>query len=324
MLFFILCLCFALFPEKVLFGAQSGLALCINSVIPSLLPFMLISSCMIKSKFSYPLGAVVSRVLSPIMGISDSGCVCLITGLAGGYGAGAKAVIDCYHENQISKKEAETLLAFCNNAGPLFVIGTIGLSFFSDSKTGVILYVIQVITAIMCGAFFCFNNKYEKISIKKAWKTYKDEKPPIGKVITQSAVKSGEAIICVVIFVITFSSILEILPSEKYPIIAGFLEVTKGCAEMSRKGKEILPIISGLLSWGGLSVHFQANALCNGELSMKKYYLGRIFSVLISYMLTRLILFDAYIMLFISIAVVTITTCILIIKNVVLKVPQQF
>ena len=323
MLFFILCVCIAIFPEQVLYGAQSGLALCINSVIPSLLPFMLISSCMIKSKFSYPLGAVASRVISPITGISDSGCVCLITGLAGGYGAGAKAIIECYHENQITKKEAETLLAFCNNAGPLFIIGTIGLSFFSDSKTGVVLYIIHVITAIICGAIFCFNNKYKKISIQKAWNKYKEEKPPVGKVITQSGVKSGEAIICVVIFVITFCSILEILPSGKYPIIAGILEVTKGCAEMSRKGKEILPIISGLLSWGGLSVHFQANALCNGELSMKKYYLGRVFSVLISYVLTQLVLFDAYIMLFISLAVVSIIICIFILRNLVLKVPQQ-
>ena len=60
MLFFVICACFALFPAQVLAGAQSGLALCINAVIPSLLPFMLFSACIIKSNFSRPLGALLS------------------------------------------------------------------------------------------------------------------------------------------------------------------------------------------------------------------------------------------------------------------------
>ena len=121
MLFFVICSAFALFPEQVLCGAQNGLALCINAVIPSLLPFMLVSSCIIKSKFSRPLGAVLERVLGTLTGMSSAGCVCFITGILGGYGAGARSVVESYREKQISKKEAQRLLAFCNNAGPLFI-----------------------------------------------------------------------------------------------------------------------------------------------------------------------------------------------------------
>ena len=89
MLFFVICAVFALYPENVLSGAQNGLALCLNAVIPSLLPFFVISGCIIKSNFARPLGAMLSKILSPITGISGQGCVCFITGLIGGYGAGA-------------------------------------------------------------------------------------------------------------------------------------------------------------------------------------------------------------------------------------------
>ena len=103
MLFFVVCACFALFPDKVLSGAQNGLALCINAVIPSLLPFMLVSSCIIKSGFSVPLGRFTGKILTPLTGISEDGCICFITGLLGGYGAGARAVYESYAAKRISK-----------------------------------------------------------------------------------------------------------------------------------------------------------------------------------------------------------------------------
>ncbi len=323
MLFFICCILFAVFPEKVLSGAQSGLALSLNAVVPSLLPFMLASTCLIKSKFSYPLGSMVSKILSPILGISPTGCVCLITGLIGGYGAGAKAVVECYRENEIDKEEAETLLAFSNNAGPLFVIGTVGISFFSSRQTGIILYIIQVITALTLSVIFCFNKKCEKTSVKKSWEFYKKNKPPVGELIATSAASSGKAIISVVVFVVAFSAISQILPTDRFPVVSGILEVTKGCSELSRRGGKILPLISMLLSWGGLSVHFQTNALSGGELNLRKYYTGKALGSVISFLITYFIYADPYLMLFFSVVIFSFFLCFLIVKNLILKQLRQ-
>ena len=323
MLFFVCCILFAIFPEKVLSGAQSGLALSLNAVVPSLLPFMLVATCLIKSKFSYPLGSAVSKILSPILGISPTGCVCLITGLIGGYGAGAKAVVECYRENEINKSEAETLLAFSNNAGPLFVIGTVGISFFSSRQTGIVLYIIQVITALILSVIFCFNKKYDEISIKKSWEFYKKNKPPVGELIATSAASSGKAIISVVVFVVAFSAISQILPTERFPMFSGILEVTKGCSELSRRGTKILPLISMLLSWGGLSVHFQTNALSGGKLNLRKYYTGKAVGSFLSFLITYLVYQDPYLMLFFSVIVLSLFLSFLVVKNFILKQLRQ-
>ena len=143
MLFFAVCVCFAVFPEEVLFGAQTGLALCLNVVIPSLLPFMFISLCVIKSNFSRPLGAFLGKFLTPVTNMSPDGCICFITGLIGGYGAGVRAIYENYRQKRISFDEAQRLMMFCNNAGPLFVVGSVGVSFFINKSIGITLYVVQ-------------------------------------------------------------------------------------------------------------------------------------------------------------------------------------
>ncbi len=307
MLFFIVCACFALFPEQVLYGAQNGLALCINAVIPSLLPFMLISLCVIKSGFSYPLGVVLSKFLSPVTNLSTAGCTAFVTGLFGGYGAGAKAVYESYKEKQISKEEAEKILPVCNNAGPLFVIATVGLSFYLSKSIGIMLFVVQMVTALICARVFAPEKERKNEKIKYAWDYYKKNKPPLGELITKSATQSASAIINVCVFVITFSAILEILPLGEYRLLAGVLEVTRGVAELSREGAQSLPFISALLSWGGMSVHFQASALTKGELNMKTYYMEKIIASAISYLITLAICSDTYMFFYIAISIVAIT-----------------
>ncbi len=306
MLFFIVCACFALFPAQVLYGAQNGLALCINAVIPSLLPFMLVSLCVIKSGFSRPLGVALSKILSPITNLSTTGCVAFVTGLFGGYGAGARAVYESYKEKQISKEEAQSLLPVCNNAGPLFVIATVGISFYLSKSVGVTLFLIQVMTALICARLFSVETDEKEVKIKDAWKDYKKNKPPFGELITKSAVESASAIINVSVFIITFSAILEILPFGEYKFLTGILEVTRGVAELSRDGARALPLISALLSWGGMSVHFQASALTKGEFDMKIYYWGKIIASAISYIITLAICSDTYIFAYLSVGILLI------------------
>ena len=282
MLFFLICASFAIFPEMVIAGAKTGLELCLGTVIPSLLPFMVVSSCLIKSRFSVTLGNILSKVITPLTGISSAGCVCFVTGLVGGYGAGARAVSDSYRENLISKAEAESLLPFCNNAGPLFVIGTVGTGFYFSKSIGVMLLAVQVFSAVICARIFSGN--YHNPSVEKQEKN----KLSFGELVTKSAIESGGGIINACVFVISFCALIEVLPFGKFGFLGGILEVTRGCSEMAIRGGDSLPIVSAFLAWGGLSVHLQANALCSGKLNMKKYYAGKFITSAVAYMLVKI------------------------------------
>ena len=51
-------------------------------------------------------------------------------GILSGYPTGAKIISDFRKRNICTKVECERLLAYTNNSGPLFIIGTVGSSFF--------------------------------------------------------------------------------------------------------------------------------------------------------------------------------------------------
>ena len=307
MLFFLICASFAIFPELVIAGARTGLDLCLGTVIPSLLPFMVVSACLVKSRFSVTLGNILSKVITPLTGISSAGCVCFVTGLVGGYGAGARALSDSYREKLISSAEAESLLPFCNNAGPLFVIGTVGTGFYSSKSIGVMLLAVQIFSAVICARIFSGN--YQEMCSEKQEKN----KLPLGELVTKSAIESGSAIINACVFVISFCALIEVLPFGKFGFLGGILEVTRGCSEMAIMGGDSLPVVSAFLAWGGISVHLQANALCSGELNMKKYYAGKIAASVIAYLLMKITAGDVDML----ILLVVIYTAVMLVWNII-------
>ena len=77
--------------------------------------------------------------MNPLFNVPDVAIFPLIMGSISGYPIGAKVVSDIYTNNLISKKDAEKVLAFTNNSGPLFILGTVGIAFFNNQKIGLIL-----------------------------------------------------------------------------------------------------------------------------------------------------------------------------------------
>lgn len=54
-------------------------------------------------------------------------------GIISGYPVGAKIVTEFRKNGDCTKAEAERLLSFTNNSGPLFIIGTVGITMFGDT-----------------------------------------------------------------------------------------------------------------------------------------------------------------------------------------------
>lgn len=77
-------------------------------------------------------------------------------GIISGYPVGAKIVTNLRENNICTKEEAERLLSFTNNSGPLFIVGTVGISLLGNTTVGIILLVIHVLASITVGVCFRF------------------------------------------------------------------------------------------------------------------------------------------------------------------------
>ena len=90
-----------------------GIKICLYSVIPSLLPFMLITNYMQAHNLCTTVSAIFHPIFNKLMSLSEYGTFALIIGFTSGYPMGAKIIGDLYSADNISfKKEAKLLITF--------------------------------------------------------------------------------------------------------------------------------------------------------------------------------------------------------------------
>lgn len=112
-------------PDAVFQYAYEGLYQWAAKMVPTLFPFMMISSIMVYSGADLALGQMLNCVLKRIYPYSSYGLYAIFMGFFCGFPMGAKVVSELYENQKLSKLEAESLLAFCNNIGPAYFMGII-------------------------------------------------------------------------------------------------------------------------------------------------------------------------------------------------------
>ena len=133
-------------------GALSGVQLCLQTVIPSLFCFMVLTGFLINSGLyrliSLPLGPLTKGLfcLPPSMG-----SVVLLS-LIGGYPMGAKSIAGLLEQGRLDRATAQRMLPFCCCAGPSFIITAVGSGMFGSAQAGILLYLVQLFVSILLGA----------------------------------------------------------------------------------------------------------------------------------------------------------------------------
>lgn len=112
-----------LYPRFAAEGARYGLLLWYTSVVPSLFPFMVLSSLIVSSGGISLLMRPVRAFLCPWLPLSENGCYTLISGLLCGCPMGAKTCGDFVREGKLSVQEGRFLMAICNHPSPMFLLG---------------------------------------------------------------------------------------------------------------------------------------------------------------------------------------------------------
>ena len=235
-------------------------------------------------------------------------------GIISGYPTGAKIAVNFRENNICSKEEAERLLAFTNNSGPLFIIGTVGISLFGDVRIGYILLISHIISCLIVGIIFR-NWKKWKSKFRNLYE-YKEEKQirlkDLGEILGNSIKKSIITILNIGGFIVIFSVIISILEESNFfeiienfcsninipngvatGVISGIIELTNGVNKISFLGSSNLYIIlaSFLIGFGGISVLLQVySVISKSDISIKPYFYGKLLQSIFSTMITFIIL----------------------------------
>ena len=204
--------------------------------------------------------------------------------------------------------------------GPLFIVGTVGISMFSNSTIGFLLLITHVLACITVGILFRFW-KYNETSAKSSNTEFVDDEisfSKLGEIFSTSISKATSTVLMIGGFVVLFSVIISILKSSHLltmlsysilplfgflnipftfivPFVTGLLEITNGIALISNIQIKSISIniifTSFLLGIGGLSIFLQVFSIVSKtDLSIKPYVIGKILHGLFSAFYTFLFL----------------------------------
>ncbi len=112
-------------PSEFIAYAFDGLSNWATNMVPTLFPFMMLSSIMIYCGLDRTLTTMIGPLLKPIFRCSINALYAILMGFLCGFPMGAKVTCDLYHNQRISEQEANLLLGFCNNIGPAYFLGII-------------------------------------------------------------------------------------------------------------------------------------------------------------------------------------------------------
>jgi len=278
-MFFLLLICCILTHSEIsVFYAFMGLELWYEKMIPTLLPFMIVSGLMVRMQLTGGFTTLVYPIIAPIFRVSRNVCYGMLMGFLCGFPMGAKTVADLYSRNMISKREADFLLAFCNNIGPVYFIGFV-----------LPLLKRQIIAPYVLGMYgipllYGLLLRYTAFrSLTKASET----KMVTGSTSTQFIIHLDEAIISsvqsilgLVGYMVLFN-LLNLIPhiilGQQPLIMAPLFEISGGLQLLQNR----LPLYTLLLlPFGGFSCIAQTySCIKNTDLSINNYVLHKLILV---------------------------------------------
>lgn len=283
-------------PQSSLEYARQGLLLCEEVLVPSLFPFFVCSGLLIHSGVCEWLSKVFAPVMKPFFNVGGSGAAAFILGIISGYPLGAQVSVRLFEEGALGKNETERLLAFCNNSGPLFLLGSVGAAIYHSPKLGMILYGAHIAAALTVGIIFRF---YKRGSVANMLQKTDKKEMGMAEIFQHSLSGSVTSILGVCGAVIFFSVIANLL-ADFLPngimrtLFIAASELTSGINGISTSNIPLAhkAVLSAMAAgFAGFCVHLQVMSVAAGRgLSLIPYIVGKVFHALFAGLYTFLLL----------------------------------
>lgn len=303
-IFLLFTICLIVFSKSNIQAVKNSLNIWVNNVIPSLFPFFMATELLNHTNMPRIVGNIFNKIMKPLFNVPGIGAYALFMGIISGYPVGAKIVTNFRNNNLCTKEEAERLLTFTNNSGPLFILGTVGVTLFYDSWVGLLLLCTHILSCISVGIIFRFwkNNAKEKRNVDTLETNVTFNS--LGEVLSKSILSAINSVVLIGGFIVLFGIIFSILQKTYIlsflklplvpifnllnidtnfiiPILTGVLELTNGVTAVSAIASKNLGIniviCAFLLGFGGISIMLQVlSIISKSDISIKPYILGKL------------------------------------------------
>lgn len=280
----ILCLItlFLLSPQDNILATYTGLNVWTRCILPTLLPFFFFTRLLTSLGIIKKCNKYISPITTRLFHTSGSSGYIYIMSIISGYPMGAKLVADMYTDGFIGKNEAIRITSFTSTSGPLFILGTVGVSMFSSVKLGIVVLISHIVGALLNGLIYR-NYHYNSNSLSNTM--IQNVAPKNENILEDAMYGSIKSVLIIGGYISIFYLIITMLSNNHildplYTSISyilnvfgidksfgigisnGLIEMTRACLDIStlsiKNIKLVAPILTGIISFGGMSVFLQA------------------------------------------------------------------
>jgi sporulation integral membrane protein YlbJ len=252
------------FPEVGVRAAAAGLKIFWEVVLPSLLPFFVLSEIMLGMGVVHFLGVLLEPLMRPLFNVPGIGAFALSMGLAAGYPMDAVITGKFRRNGLCTRVEGERLLSFTNTADPLFMFGAVAVGMFHRPQLGVVLSAAHYLASFTVGFLFKYYRGGETSEVVETepvrttfiWRravctlfqARREDGRPFGKLMGDAVRESMNTLLLIGGFIMLFSVLVALVKA------LGLMKL-------------IVTPLGGILSLFGLNPGL-ATALFNGILEI--------------------------------------------------------
>lgn len=262
-------------PEPYLGAAYRGWELFVGSVMPSLIPFAFATSFMTLSGSAEILFRLLSKPAKRLFSTTGAGGYVFAVSLISGYPIGAKTTSELKKCGCIDDGALTGILAFGSTAGPLFILGSVGVKLLGDFRAGALIMLAHVLGSVINGAVFGRLNKpaysFSEVKSSERLNAVKAFREALGNTVSAALTVAA----CMILFNVAIQLLTEtgavkiagrvaealgIPAGAGEGFVAGFVEITYGIKSLAGglPIKQTAPLIAALVSFGGMSVQMQS------------------------------------------------------------------
>lgn len=296
-----------IYPGYSADGVKDGIACCTDMLIPSLFPYMVLSSFLMRTGAAEKIGRFLGMPIGSAAFLPHECAAAVLLSLIGGFPVGAKCVFLLYERRVINEYQARRMMYYCVCPGPAFMITAIGCLLIGSPASGVLLYVSQLISAliIMFVTGLYARKTEKKIHSCEIRSDIKTVSIADSFILSVRDGAGAAASMCAMVLVFSMfigvfekTGLMSIISSKLSSAgVPGWLTCfIPGLLEVSLASKAVhdstaaLWVYSAVVGFGGLCVHFQILSISSGiRLKFGRFILARVVNAVLSSFITMVL-----------------------------------
>ncbi len=274
-----------------------------DNLLPSLFPFLLVSELLIEYGFIDLISSFLGKYMVIFFNLPKESSYAFFTSLFSGFPSGSKYVKDLLEKKLLTEEEANYLIMFTHYSNPLFIVSTIGILLLNNIKYGYIILFSHILSNILVAFIYKKKKKIYNVYNKKELKEHANYLSMNNKIfitVLINAIWKSFKILLNMLGIIMFFLMITTIVNKLFnfspllkAIISGLLEMTQGVNYISKLNLSInikSAIIGAMISFSGLSIHFQVKSIIEtSKIKYKNFLVARITQSIICFWLIMII-----------------------------------